>query len=107
MFHRHSAGTVRLSMIRGGHGSAGREIVCQFASPNGVKHVTVHSGFIAQIFLIQIILTRKNVFVKRKIGNLFETKADYWETEQDSRSFSDDGYCPSRWWRMRTSLPLA
>src|SRR5262249_24291676 len=68
--------TERLSTISGGNGSADREMVCQFASTNGVKHVTVHSGFHGEILLIQIILTRKNILVKRKIGNLFETKPD-------------------------------
>jgi hypothetical protein len=37
--------TVRLSTISGGNGAADRKMVCQFASPNGVKPVTVHSGF--------------------------------------------------------------
>jgi hypothetical protein len=82
---------VRLSTISGGNGSADRKMVCQFASTGGVKHVTVHSGSIAQIFLMQIILTRKNIFVKRKIGNLFETKADDGKLSKRGEVFSDDG----------------
>ena len=66
-------------------------MVCQFASPNGVKHVAVHAGFHCQILLIQIILTRKNTFVKRKIGNLFETKVDYGKLSKIGEVFPDDG----------------
>jgi hypothetical protein len=46
---------------------------------------------ITQIILIQTILIRKNVFVKRKIGNLFETKADYGKQSKIGEVFSDDG----------------
>jgi hypothetical protein len=83
--------TVRLSTINVRNGSAVREMVCQFASPNGVKHVTVHSVALAQILLIQIILIRNNRFVKRKIGNLFETKADDGKLCKIGEVFSADG----------------
>ena len=46
---------------------------------------------LAQILLIQIILIRKNTFVKRKIGNLFETKADDGKLSKIGEVFSDDG----------------
>jgi hypothetical protein len=46
----------------------------------------------AQILLIQIILIRNNGFVKRKIGNLFETRADDGKLSKMGAVFS--GYSP-------------
>jgi hypothetical protein len=46
---------------------------------------------LAQILLIHIILIRKNTFVKRKIENLFETKADSGKQSKRGAVFSADG----------------
>ena len=74
--------------VRVGNGSADRKMVCQCASTGGAKHITIHSGSLAKIFLIQIILIRNNGFVKRKIGNLFELKADDGkQSKRGERSF--------------------
>jgi hypothetical protein len=43
---------------------------------------------LAKILLIHIILIRKNGFVKRKIGNLFEKKVDYGKLSLRGAVFS-------------------
>jgi hypothetical protein len=46
---------------------------------------------LAQILLMHIILIRNNMFVKRKIGNLFEKQANEGKLSKRGEGFSADG----------------
>src|SRR5258708_37979815 len=61
---------------------------------------------------MQIILIRKNAFVKREMGNVFETKADYGKRARSEKFFNtlslfESGTCTTTSYLSRPSLTRA